>query len=217
MKYEDIDWENLNNYKKILDLPEEVWKPCDMINNYFEDDIFFVSNYGRCRHMGKWSEYHKVLLKPLVYMITDNGNGYKKVAIHHKGLTKNFYVHRIVASTFLDNYDNLPQVNHKPSGLGKFDNRVEHLEWSSESHNIKDAHKNGQMKNRTEVYTKVDIKSDSFIRELYIRYLETGKISETAREFGIPRTTLSSIINKRSRRNITDPLDLEYKSQTVET
>ena len=211
MKYENIDWENLNIYKDILELPEEVWKPCDVINKVFDQDsLYWVSNYGRCKHNGKYNKLGK-WLSPKVFQITDNGNGYKKVALCFNGDTKNFYMHRVVASTFIDNPDNLPQVNHMSSGLGKFDNRVEHLEWSSESHNIKDAHRNGQMKNRTELKTSIDVKSDQFIKNMYLRYLETEKVGETAREFGIPRTTLSSIVNKRSRRSVTDPIDLEYQ------
>lgn len=171
--------------------------------------MYWVSNYGRCKHNGKYNKLGK-WLSPKVFQITDNGNGYKKIALCLNGETKNFYMHRVVADTFLPNPDNLPQVNHKPSGLGKFDNRAEHLEWSSESHNIKDAHKNGQMKNRSELKTTTQ-HPDEFIKRMYIRYLETNKVGETAREFGVSRTTLSSIVNKRSRRSVTDPIDLEYQ------
>lgn len=212
MTYEDIDWENLNKYKHILDLPDEVWKECKEVNEYFSSyGVYSVSSYGRCRHNGRVHKSTGKMIPPTVYQITDNGNGYKKVALSFKGKTKNFYMHRLVAKTFLGNPNNLPQVNHKPSGLGKFDNRVEHLEWCSEKHNILDAHKNGQMDNRTKVNTSTDQKSDKFIEIMYRRYKETGKIGETAREFGISRTTLSSIVNKRSRRKVTDKIDLEYQ------
>jgi hypothetical protein len=113
--------------------------------------------------------------------------------------------------TFIPNPEGFPQVNHKITGLGKFDNRVENLEWCTGSQNIIDAHKHGQMDYRTKIKTSIDIKSDAFVEEMYRRYKETGKVGETAREFGVPRTSLSSIVNKRSRRNITDRIDEEYK------
>lgn len=204
MKYEDINWFDLNVHQSNPCLPKEVWKYSDMINNLLNKDTkFYVSNYGRVKRSD--TDY--------VYKITDNGSGYKKAALTNKeGKTKNFYIHRVVASAFIPNPDNLPQVNHKRTGLGKFDNRVIHLEWCSEKDNILDAHDNGQMDNRTKVNTSIDRKSESFIRSMYTRYKESGKISETAREFGVSRTTLSSIVNKRSRRNITDQIDKEFET-----
>ena len=204
MKYEDINWYNINEHQNVLCLPDEVWRYSDVINNRFGlKEHFQVSSYGRCRRLGN---------KPFVFKITDNGAGYKKFALTVKRLHVNFYVHRVVAEAFHVNDSNLPQVNHKQTGLGKFDNRAEHLEWCSERENIVDAHLNGQMDYRTKVKTSIDIKSDEFVENMYRRYKETGKVGETAREFGVPRTSLSSIVNKRSRVYITDKIDKEYHS-----
>ncbi len=35
-------------------------------------------------------------------------------------------------------------------------------------------------------------------------------IAESAKKYGMPRTTLSSIMNKRSRRDVTDNCDLIF-------
>ena len=210
MKFEDIDWTDINKYLSVLDLPEEVWKNSPRVTESIGGVAHSVSNYGRCRHEGKTHPQSGKFVKPRVFKITDNGAGYKKVALSFKGATKNFYVHRIVAEVFLDNPDNKPQVNHMPSGLGKFDNRVEHLEWCTEKHNIKDAHKNGQMKNRSKLTTTTK-HSDIFIAEMYRMYKDTGKVGATAKEYGVSRTTLSSIVNKRSRTNVTDLIDKEYE------
>lgn len=205
MKYEDIDWMNINQYQDILDLPEEKW---EIITHVF-DGIYAVSNYGRCKRYRCYGSDGRKLSQKIL-KITDNGNGYKKFALSFKRKTKNVYAHRIVAMYFLDNPENLPQVNHKPSGLGKGDNRAEHLEWCTGKDNIIDAHKNGQMINRTKHNSKIDIKSDKFIEEMYRHYKKTGMIGATAKIFGVPRTTLSSIVNKRSRRKVTDIIDKEF-------
>ena len=171
------------------------------------DNRFEISNFGRCRRK-PYQSYHGVK-DYFVVRISDNGAGYKKFALTHKGKLKNLYVHRMVATYFLINKEGHPQVNHKPSGLGKHDNRVEHLEWCTPSENIKDAHSNGQMSNRSK-HGKVNLVDDSTVKEMYRLYKKTGKVGETARAFGIPRTTFSSIVNKRARVALTDEIDLEY-------
>ncbi|AUG87684.1 hypothetical protein [Vibrio phage VEN] len=47
--------------------------------------------------------------------------------------TDRVYVHRLVAKYFLDNPDNLQEVNHK--NLNKLDNSVENLEWCDRTWN----------------------------------------------------------------------------------
>lgn len=208
MKYEEIDWCNLNKYKSVKNLEGEIWKASSVINSYFYCvGLYEASNYGRVRRSDTL----------FVYSITDNGSGYKKVVLGNNALNrKSFYIHRLVANGFLPNPYNLPQVNHKKTGLGKFDNRVKHLEWCSERDNIKNAHSNGLMDNRTKVYTKTDKKPDCFVEKMYRRYKDTGRITATAIEFGVSRTTLSSIVNKRSRVDITDKIDKEYEQNKGE-
>lgn len=63
----------------------------------------------------------------------DNGKGYKFVFLCKNGKYKRFYIHRIVAETFIKNPMQKNFVNHK-NGV-RSDNRVENLEWITQSEN----------------------------------------------------------------------------------
>lgn len=70
-----------------------------------------------------------------------HAKGYKVVTLRKPGICKTYRVHRIVATAFIPNPENLPQVNHK-NGI-KTDNRVDNLEWCNNSQNQLHSIKNG--------------------------------------------------------------------------
>lgn len=63
--------------------------------------------------------------------------GYKYVTIPIDKKTTSKSVHRLVATTFLPNPENLPTVNHK-DGDG-FNNHVDNLEWAGHKQQMKHA------------------------------------------------------------------------------
>lgn len=143
--------------------------------------------------------------------LSDNGAGYLTFPIvsakneDGKWRSKREYVHRLVATYFLPNPNNLPQVNHKD--CDKSNNNVDNLEWSKRSDNINHAHAMGRMTKRTE-NTDIDVLSVSQVIDLYVSVKrDKVGISEKARQMDLPRTTASSIMNKRSRGVITDRID----------
>jgi hypothetical protein len=73
-----------------------------------------------------------------------SGSGYLFVSLYKNGKYKNLYIHRLVASHFIKNPLNKPEVNHK-NGI-KTDNRVKNLEWCTSGENKKHAFKNGLSK-----------------------------------------------------------------------
>ena len=126
-------------------------------------------------------------LKPML-----GRNGYYQVSLCNKGNIKRLSLHRVIASTFLDNLDNKAQVNHI-NGI-KTDNRLENLEWSTRSENMKHAYKNG--------LKKVDgknIKELTLINSKIVLDTQNGifyqSASEAARLLNLNRRTLCAYLS----------------------
>ena len=77
---------------------------------------------------------------------------YERLRKHNKrarpGLSgKGYYLHRIVAEHFIDNPDNLPEVNHIDGDF--YNNKAENLEWISKLDNMRHASENNLIKRYT--------------------------------------------------------------------
>lgn len=116
---------------------EEIWKPIKGYEGYYE-----VSNLGRVRRLDRYDYgcgyarfYKGGILKSLC-----GSNGYLHVMLCRDGTRLTKSVHRLVATTFIPNPENLPQVNHKDED--KSNNTVTNLEWCSSKYNMNYGTKN---------------------------------------------------------------------------
>jgi hypothetical protein len=112
---------------------------------------------------------------------------YYQVNLSHKGKSKIFKIHRLVAIAFLGNKENKKQVNHI-NGI-KNDNRLENLEWATGSENLLHAYKLGlktitdkQKKLYIELYSKIVLDTQTGV------FYNSAK--EAARLLGINKKTL---------------------------
>ena len=105
----------------------EQWKPIVIkVHNTIYDytGIYEVSNIdGKVRNV----KTGRILKQPL------NSFGYPVVRLSKDGKARLFKVHRLVATAFVPNPDNLPEVNHKDED--KTNNSVDNLEWSTHQYN----------------------------------------------------------------------------------
>ena len=90
------------------------------------EGLYQVSNIGRVRsnHSGTW----KIMKQSIIKM------GYKKILLRKNKERKSFFVHRLVATAFITNPDNLPFINHKDENPSN--NNVENLEWCTHLYNM---------------------------------------------------------------------------------
>ena len=84
----------------------EIWKS---IENY--EGLYEVSNLGNVKSLNYLHTNKEKILKHI-----DDGKGYLIVSLCKNGKAKHYYIHQLVAQTFLPNPENKPQVNHKIEG-----------------------------------------------------------------------------------------------------
>jgi hypothetical protein len=106
----------------------EEWKAIDGYKNIYE-----ISNFGRVKSLARYSIQNHWLEERILNQC-DNGNGYMYVDLYNSlGKRNKYAVHRLVAKAFVNNPNNLPQINHKDENT--FNNRFDNLEWCTQKYN----------------------------------------------------------------------------------
>lgn len=109
--------QNELNIKGAIYFDLAYWRPVDA------EGFYLVSTDGRV-----WSVERRKYLKPQKY------GEYLYVKLLVNGVRKNLSIHRLVALAFLENPENLSDVNHKDENPEN--NNVENLEWVTHQYNI---------------------------------------------------------------------------------
>lgn len=149
-------------YKNIIE-ENEIWKqiPLYLTNNVKD---YYISNFGKIKVRQKIKQNFTII------------NGYQTVSI----MKKHFYIHRLIAFSFLENPENKEFVNHKDGN--KLNNILENLEWMTCLENNIHAIQSGLSKRRKKV-----IQYDSNMNKIQ----EFHSIVECSNKLNIGRTSIS--------------------------
>ena len=147
---------------------KEIWKDIKDYEGHYQ-----VSNLSRVKSIKFGKER---------IMKQNIRRGYYYVCLSKNGIAKNYFVHRLVAQAFIDNTDNLPQVNHKDEN--KLNNNVDNLEWCSvlynNSYGTRLQKVSEKMRNRKEWSKSIDV------YDLNMNFIETlPSIEECGRKYNV--------------------------------
>lgn len=112
---------------------QEIWK--DIVGY---EGLYQVSNLGRVKSLDRYVGHNKGGKRLYKGSIIKQGlckQGYYIVQLCKNNKAKTKRVNRLVAQAFLDNPNNLPQVNHIDKN--KYNNKVENLEWITSKDNTR--------------------------------------------------------------------------------
>ena len=107
---------------------EEIWKDIEGYEGKYQ-----VSNLGRVKKIYKTVQ--EKIIKSHIH------EEYCVIGLYKNSRRKSFRLHRLLAKAFIQNIDNKPYINHI-NGI-KHDNRLENLEWVTQSENTQHAYDTG--------------------------------------------------------------------------
>ena len=112
---------------------QEVWKD---VKGY--EGLYQISNLGRVRSFIKCNAHPNI---PRIISPYKHNSGYLRVDLGAGENNRQYSLHRLVASAFVDNPNNKPCVNHIDGN--KHNNAADNLEWVTYSENQKHAFATG--------------------------------------------------------------------------
>lgn len=142
------------------------------------EGLYEVSNLGNVKSL-----ISNKILKPI-----KDKDCYLFVGLYQQGKLKHHRVHRLVAEAFIENPNNLTEINHKDEN--KQNNTIENLEWCTREYNLAYG-----THNQRSAASRINHPK----RSKQVLCVETGKIypstRDVARQLGFSQGNISQYCN----------------------
>lgn len=172
----------------------EFWKD---IEGY--KGIYKISNLGRVKTLERTVLFGhtKRLLKEGVRTPVKSKEGYWVITLSNKRKKKLFSIHRLVATHFIPNPNNYPEVNHINGD--KEDNDSRNLEWCTRRQNIEHAHTTGLTKQNgvDSHWAKLTNEQVISIRSIY-KNEEKVTYKDLAKKFEVSEGIIGRVVRRES-------------------
>ena len=157
------------------------WKECVGYENYLVSDEGDIKNK-------KTGKIRKQKLDKYNYLVINLSSG-SRISVVHK------QVHRLVAEAFIPNPKNKPYVRHKDGNT--INNNVDNLEWATVKETLKYNHKTVYRgsDSSTSKLSEADVK---LCREIYTPKDKYLSCTALAKRFGVSKSTMSYVLNKKT-------------------
>ena len=189
-------------FKKQKYTEELTYKSDIEIKEEFRD--VYVENYGyvTVNNLGT-KVYSKSGIFPALYadefgyigFTAGTTNGSRQNRISHF-----LRIHRLVAMAFLENPENLPEVNHKDGN--KKNNCVTNLEWCTGEYNLNHAWSNGLINGLKGEKNGRSKLNDSQILEIREKFKNGEKIAKISRDYNVSWTLIKFIVTGKNWKHI---------------
>ena len=161
----------------------EEWRDIDEYEGYYQ-----VSNYGKVKSLPRKTRNGSCKCEKILTPGNDK-DGYKIVNLYKDTGKKTYRVHRLVAEAFLENPNNLPEINHKDENPAN--NMIDNLEWCTSKYNS----------NYGTWREKRTGKNNPRARK--IRCIDTGEVFNTIKEaskaYNVGRTNIGECLSGRTK------------------
>lgn len=123
---------------------KEVWKD---VKGY--EGLYQISNFGNVKSFIGYDHSKKKYVKR-EKILTPSIGEYKKVQLFKNKKRSTYYIHRLVAQSFVPNPNNYRIVNHKDEN--KYNNYADNLEWCTHQENMNYGTKQNKHSNKISKY-----------------------------------------------------------------
>ncbi len=187
---------NICTGTSIVSLNEEQWADILGYENYYK-----ISSFGRvksCNRVVVGKSGQKLTVKEKLLKLSINIYGYQFVQLSNKKGGYGFFIHVLVAETFIRRKEQGEQVNHK-DGI-KVNNHLSNLEIVTNIENVQHAIKNGLWPCRKGISNGKNKLKESDVLDIS---KSTERSYLLAKKYNISRAVVSSIKKGRSWTHIT--------------